>query len=88
MNEAAPGSDGLRPRGPTRSHLTLITTAPVKVGPLVGNCWHVSSSARCTGEVDVFEAASVLTNEFALADVALAPAQFRALFAGALRASR
>jgi hypothetical protein len=63
-------------------------SAPVNVGPLVGNCWRVSSSALCTGEVDVFEAASVLTNEFALADVALAPAQFRALFAGALRASR
>jgi hypothetical protein len=37
--------------------------------------------------VDVFETASVLTNEFSLADVALAPAQFRALFDGALRAS-
>jgi AcrR family transcriptional regulator len=31
--------------------------------------------------------ASVLTNEFALADVALAPAQFHAVFDGALRAS-
>jgi hypothetical protein len=30
----------------------------------------------------------VLTNEFGLADVALALAQFRAVFDGALRASR
>jgi hypothetical protein len=88
VNEAAPGSDGLRPRGPTRCHLNLDYHG---AGQCRSTGWKLLACKQFrslrTGEVDVFETASVLTNEFSLADVALAPAQFRALFDGALRAS-